>query len=1354
MKFLGNFSGWAVVYGSFAKNNPWLGMLRQTLQLVVVVTGMAFALASHAQESDWKVDGDARRDAKVVARYRQLLLRNPDQPLIYRSLIGKLGRGPALDPFIDDVRAVATSSTRAAPWILLGHLERDRGRDTVSRTAYEHAVAIESDSAAAHSALAAAQDRSGQAKAADASYERALALTSTTTARKALLRKLADLATSRSDHGRAVQWMEALAQASGRDFNLRVELAETQLRAHRFDAALQTYDVALKLAHRDGKRRARVLIDVGNLHRRMHNPVAAERAYRDALAVVGKSSWMRREVLMRLVDTARDLHRVREIVVELEREWRNPSYHDAMVLAGLAEELGSDPDAVKWLERAARLDARAIEPRTRLIARLDHVRDATRVSALYDEIVALRRGNLTPRLERIEWLFFRGERAEQALAELRSVEQEVASDPESLVEVAAQWQQFGMSDAALRVHARLEGSHPDNVTHLEAYGELLSRVGQPAAADAIWARLFALDEADLRVRLRVAEIAARLQDYRRTCELLTWVLERAPRLVQARERLAGAFEAREMWVDALREWETLFFEDRVSHAGRRIVNIAQRTAFLGDIIVSPDPEMMRRWEAKFAATGSPRVGVVLAKLRAAHGDHAGALALAATLADVDPATLPAGQHLAWVDAAEFVVNETRSTDPTSAIAMLERIAAAFGDRRVPAWRRAVDLALLLNDPGGQEAVIRRAVTTVPNDAYVHAVAGIYWSERDVDLAIKHLQRAVALGTTSYDVHFDLAFHLSLTGRDDEARGVFLDVIRSDGGGSWAASAVFAAIDLCRTDAQLFEIERELGSLLGRLPESVLHAITVAIYQELFMYAEDAAAAFATAAERALPRLVRAVGAEELGDQMRAMSLLRLYPAPDVARHALRAWPTDSRQWSTTMVLALAQTGDARASVALVNALQSSDDDLRQVAIFAIGMARVSEATETLVNIAFAEGFSDDVRSLAIAGLGRIGSTAAVQSLERLDHAGSPERRVLIAWALGQGRSAAAAAALSRRLDDAAPDVRRVAGVMLSGFGSDVGLRSLLEAAWAPDSSRRAMAEYGLKAAVNEPLLWEVDGQASARPRLAAAIGQALATRADQPVARAFVGREQVVVATAQELLRGSNPRVLEHLVLAAEELDHTTEHDLASSLRQIVTGLRPNLRRLTASSDTRSVMSAALLLPLARRAEDAPLVAHAAGSLAEPYGSRVVERLAVYPWSIVRPTLLAGISSGAPTRRAASLRVLARTRRPEVDADSLELIVAIARNERGPLQDAAIEALGALRHEASAELLAELFDRSPPDTQTRIRTSLGQMTSPAAREAARNLAIRPTKPVCAGDPEDLADLLNDACVGAVDILDF
>jgi len=455
-----------------------------------------------------------------------------------------------------------------------------------------------------------------------------------------------------------------------------------------------------------------------------------------------------------------------------------------------------------------------------------------------------------------------------------------------------------------------------------------------------------------------------------------------------------------------------------------------------------------------------------------------------------------------------------------------------------------------------------------------------------------------------------------------------------------------------------------------------------------------------------------------------------------------------------MIWTLARTRAPQAAGPLVAALESDDGDVRRAAIYGIGFARVREAAPQLAASLRAPELDDDEGVLAVAALSRLGGEFVARLEDVAANAQARERTRLVAlWALGQAGDRFAAAALARRLKDDDAEVARFAGVVLRQFDGDDGLEALLGAAWDESASTRSMGEHGLRASRAEDSLWGWSDPVLDRPErlVGRSFAEALALRVDGPMARAFVGREGTVVGLASKRLRrAEDPVVLAHLLAVADEADDAT----TESVRKVIAGLRPQLRRLARSARPEVLLPAALLLPVAANEADVPVVVGAAAVLGGNDGARVVERLDAYAWAAVEGAVLDGLHSDQPRYRAAALRVLASHGRRVEDTAYADAAVRLLRDPDPSVQLAAIDTLAALESGGAVAALEAVFAHAHPPQQRAIRRALEGMDGEAARQAVMRLAIQPTKPPCEGDPEDLADLLRDACVGALDLTEF
>lgn len=1323
-------------------------MVRRTITLFVVVLGVGYVGNVSAQQADtWNVRAADERERKIVERYTQVLLKHPDRVLLVRRLVARVGSGPGLDQVIRKVeRAASRDADRAEPRILLGHLLRERGRQADAMTAYREAVAVEPDDARARAALGMAYVDAGQPDRARAALERALELQDSDRERRELLRRLSDLAIAGERPGEAVAWFQRLVAERPKDGDLQVEYAELLIRARRFGAAVKAYEHALEQVGRNGKKRAVLLRDLGSLHRRLHDPVAAADHYRRALRLVARGNWMRRELLTRLVDVHREMNRLPEIYEELEREWGRPDYTQSMQLASLADEVGLSAEATRWLQRAARLDRRALEPRTQLIARLEMGGDHDRVRAIYDEILRIRPDDVIHRMELAEWVYFRREKPKRAMEMLRQAEERWKGDPDALVEIARTWNRFGVAAEALRLHRAIAEVEPLHVHNLEAWGELQAKLGDVEEAKSIWGRLLETDLTDIRARLRLADLLLRVGEADAAIEHLEAVVDTHPDVADLHQRLATTYERARRFDDALSEWERLFFDWGVDHAARRIVAIVDRTY---------DVDALARWETRWRDEESLRVGIVTARMREVLREHdPGPIAIAETIADRDPASLRGPDRLAWIEAVRMLVDHHAADDPQAAIAWLRTLGEAAGEQRIPTAQRIVDIAFTM-DPDVAREHFEYAVKVAPNDPHVRAQTGNFFGTNgDGERAIEHLTRAIELGPGGFEPYFDLVHYLTEAGRPGDARDVLLKVVSRDRSGKAAVSAALAALDLCGSDADVTALEGRVRQLRGRIPAEEFRTIMIGVYQYLFVYADQSEAAFEALGDEAFPIVVDAVQSRRTDVRARASMLTRLYDPSAVVARAMRSWTAEPNEEMTWL---LTRTGDRHAAEMLSEALGSDDETVRHMAM--LGLARVAGRESIRPLLAAVEPEQPaPTRALAAMILGGVSGPDVVARLGELATADpSEEVRVSATWALGRAGTPRSAVLLRGLLRDPVDRVAGTASWSLASMHSDDGVRALFEAYWSPSDEARAEAERGLQLAVSTDHRWWDPGEEAAEAPdpvilMRRALREAMVIVEPVPIARSLRAHPATVARVAETCLDRDErrQRVLDDLVRIADEAseqDHT-------AVAKVVRELRPRLRKFARRSEPPVMQSAAMLLPHAGEPDDVEVVVAAAGKLRSADGARVLERLSRYPWPAVRRPLVEAARSDSPKRRRASFQAIQRSDHAAADAEVVDLVERAVHESDPDVRVAAIETLGALGHDASTDMLVAMFEETDYRTRVAILGSLRSMGTKRSAAAARQLLVVPIRRPCEGDPDDLEDLLTDSCTGGFDVLDF
>ncbi len=192
----------------------------------IVVALLLLGVGSPSARADWEVKRSPF-DARVVARYKQLLHANPDDAEALAKLTALYKQRKSVDTLVRELEAAANKSNDAGDFIAVGNLARNRGDFAAAAQAYGAALERAPDDVRALAALADTDVRLGKSGAARPLYERALARTRDPKRQLPLVKKLADLALA-PDRGLGAK--EAIAEA--RKYYDRATAARFAQRGH------------------------------------------------------------------------------------------------------------------------------------------------------------------------------------------------------------------------------------------------------------------------------------------------------------------------------------------------------------------------------------------------------------------------------------------------------------------------------------------------------------------------------------------------------------------------------------------------------------------------------------------------------------------------------------------------------------------------------------------------------------------------------------------------------------------------------------------------------------------------------------------------------------------------------------------------------------------------------------------------------------------------------------------------------------------------------------------------------------------------------------------------------------------
>ena len=692
---------------------------------------------AQSDQEGWSVQGGSARQREIMRRYKSLLERNPTEGLAFKKLVEMSGGGAGLDRLIEEYQ----DKTKAQPerlnyWLILGHLLRQREDYEAAAAAYEEAVALDKDSALAHLGRGKARLMLQQNEEATADFERALELESERSRKQEILRKLADLAFAQRKWEQAQSYYGRLIELDPRNEFLRLEYAEVLVKHKRYAEALAQYEELLELAGRDTKARATTLRDMGDLYEQMGEDKEAIATYEKAMRYVRPGNWLYRELQQRVIGVYRRADRLEEYLEQKEKQWRRPNYDQAMLLAGIYDELGREEQAYDKYERASRLRRRAVDPRLKMIQILQRRADIDGVIDAYESLI-----RVAPRQARFQFDLARvharnGDRdaAERLLGRIR---RRFRRDTDVLVTLADTYMRLGMKDEALGVYKQLVRAEPRNESFITSLGEYYYQAGESAKAAETWERLLRSElprpRAHAQLGLLFVEhnmIEEGIRHYERAREL-------APDDRDIQRGLALAYELGRRWDKAVATWRALMDDEGapapvVEEARGRIITLYKRQNRLRS--------KMREFTERFRADPPDlEAGFFLAEAYVKLGEPGRAERIWRTIIDADGVV--DAQDIPALVALEQI--HVQRAEHAEAIEVLRKLAELRPARAREYYHRIAELSLKTYEDDQAVRYARLALKQNPNDANAHArLAEVYAEMQRVDDAIEEYRVAL------------------------------------------------------------------------------------------------------------------------------------------------------------------------------------------------------------------------------------------------------------------------------------------------------------------------------------------------------------------------------------------------------------------------------------------------------------------------------------------------------------------------------------------------------------------------------------------------------------------------------------
>ncbi|MCU1280741.1 MAG: Tetratricopeptide 2 repeat protein, partial [bacterium] len=1000
-------------------------MLRRMRRLLVALA--LIVAASPPARADWEVKR-APFDARVVARYKELVHANPDDADALAKLTALYKQHKSVDELRRELVAAAEKSKDASDWIAVGNLLRNRGDFAGAAKAYDAALAVTHDDARALSALADADVRLGKSGEARPLYERALAQAKDPKRKRALLKKLVDLALA-PDRGldakqaiaEARRWHDELVKLDGHDDEVKREWAEA-LAAHGQpgEAAAEWRGLAERMA-RDPARQGQAWLRAGELAESAGDDKQARAAYDKTFALAPKGNYLRREAADKIVGLARKHDTLRTLAGEWERAWPDGGrgFGEWELLGRLYDELGDAEKAQADFKRALAIDPHALDARRRLIALYERTGRDAEVLAEYRRLIASAPGETRFRLELAERLMKAGNR-DEAVKIAQALGRE-STDPSLHAQLAELYTRWNLAEPAMREQELLVRLEPGDDAHLVALGELWWQKGNKKRALDLWRRLLGprpqAGGADGPVSGRGSKVAAmtRLAEVYiehdmapEALDLYQKALKLAPTDVMVQKGLGGALERLHRDGEAQEVWSTLFASAAEKHdrpgqleARQRLIVIASRLGRLGILAGQYREEAMR------ARGHDEAVGAAYTLLAADALVKMGRMEMAEELLRglADFTKNPSLRADAWMGLAQVERARHRLGD---ALAALKKAAELAPERGHELYPQIAELSLQLYQDADALSYAKKAVQLGPADAAATMRLGEVLEKReDLDGAAQAYERALEIDDRQWKVYFTLARLRIRSGQEARAAELYRTVMRRAPDEEMVVDAARRAIDLEEYLGTLGELERELS------PLAYAHA-DKPVYRNLLIELYD---------RYGTPLAARALTPGQ-GDATVRAELTRL------GEHGLRP---------------------------LLDVLVDGEPQQQRVAVALLGAIGNPSAAPPLLRLALSRRVREhedrnaavELREQAALAAAEVASVRDLASLQKLF--AEPEKQLRVAAAYGFGRLAdkRAQAALVAALDDAAVDVQATACLALGAHARGRALDAMVAHVKAP-----------------------------------------------------------------------------------------------------------------------------------------------------------------------------------------------------------------------------------------------------------------------------------------------------------------
>jgi tetratricopeptide (TPR) repeat protein/HEAT repeat protein len=1081
--------------------------MRSTAVCLVIL--IVLSVCGVAGADDWSV----RRspfDPRIVARYKALLNRRPNDGYALRKLVSLYRKHRSLKALVNEYRRLAKAKPRSFAFqVILGHLHRRSGNNQEAVRHYERAAKLNPKSPTVPAALAALYRKLGRTKDAEKAYDKALSLATSKRGKKRYLRALATLALANGDLAGARKHFDRLVALEPKNILVRIELAQAMAKSGHRTEAIAEYRRILKITS-DSARKADVLKEIGALLEQEGKEDKAVATFRRAMSLTARGHWLRRELTERIISIYRKREDLKALIEHYERTWTRKGHFEHEVLGRLYDETGDETKALKSYRAALKKARHAVDTRVRLIALLERTGQDREVINEYRKLARIAPGEPRYQLELAKRLYRAGKQKEafQILDQCGRRFPGDASVHSALADLYARWGEQKRAMRAAQVLVRIE---PRDPSHLVNLGEQYYLQGNKRKALETWRRLLQVVRKRHAALAKLAEVLDQHDMTREAITLYLRAIKLKPKHLPYRRSLALLLERKRKTVKALEAWDEVLKLAKVGklQAARRearahIIDILHRSYQLRS--------KTRTYRMDFEGAGNIDAGFMLAEALVKLGSQERAAEVYRRILELDRDNLEA------MTALEAVYRRQRKL--SRAVTLLKRMAKLQPRLAKDYFQRIADLLRQLYKDKQALVYAHKAVALGTKDARSYQRLGeLHEKMEDYAAAMTAYRKAIQLAPNRFQVHFALARLHTQQGQYKMAEKLFRRVIRSAKAPEVIRKAFRLGVELADYLGELKRMEKEILPLsVMSTNAEVYRRLLVRIYRRrvpmLINQVRQGNAATRQTAREELQRigirglaplleelatsstgrgeLVRMLG--YLGNPNAVIPLLRIAKRePDEEVLTIRGSGYHPYQYGgyrgsrlarlvnrrVEAIVAVGRIADKRAVDGLVQLRSNREGAIRDAAAWALSRIKSRASSKALYAALGDQRVT--VQIMACAGLGVTGGATVRPVLEEvmLDNARDERVRAACAWGLGVigGNNAAGAGAsvppLTSMLQSGDILLQRCAAWSLGMIGDNRPLSALVRALWSKRRDVRrvvlwAIAQVSAGAAASAP----------------------------------------------------------------------------------------------------------------------------------------------------------------------------------------------------------------------------------------------------------------------------------------------